>query len=337
MCRRTLSAALVVCVASITAARMAEGSRADDPVQVQREAGVKAEEIGDSPEGSALDTTLKTALVGAHYQAAYLTPLPESAPEASRADKAFLSRKYQKGILERGGGDPYGDALLEGRRWYKADPHPLLASTMPGVDFYVVALGRHGENLKSADICILVAILKGKCYRLPREVNQLLYETGFEFRESDIDVWASILALLSSAMDQPYLFQSHLRSLTPAVGLPYTPNSSGESLLLFPDLTVDRVDIPLLRRQTMWQGKIRMHRAGRRVSLLVLVTKGWLPVGDILEVCYIPGDFYVNGPEGPEVMYLLDAIETDVSVDPDGKQDTYIDREPNGCHGRAME
>jgi hypothetical protein len=317
------------------ACRVAEGSGTDDPVRVQRETDMKAEEIGDSPENVALDTTHKTALVGAHYQAGYLTPLPESAPEASRADIAFLSRKHQKGILERGGGDPYGDALLEGRRWYKADPHPLLASTMPGVDFYVVALGRHGGDLMPTGICELVAIWEGKCYGLPREVNQLLFDTGFEFRESDIDAWASILALLSSAMDQPYLFQSHLRSLTPAVGLPYTPSSSGENLLLFPDLTVDRVDVPLLRRQTMWQGKIRIHRAGRKVSLLVLVMKCWLPVGDTLEVCYIPGDFYVNGPEGFEVRYLLDAIEIGMFFGPDGKQDTCIDQEPSGCRSRA--
>ncbi len=310
MCRRTLSAALVVCVASITAVRMAEGSRADDPVQVRREADMKAEETGDSPEGVALDTAQETALVGAHYLSGYLTPLPESAPEASRADKAFLSRKHQKGILERGGGDPYGDALLEGRRWYKADPHPLLTRTMPGVDFYVVALGRHGENLKSADICELVAIWKGKCYRLPREVNQLLYDTGFEFRECDIDAWASILALLSSAMDQPYLFESVYKAIAPGVLLSYVPSSSGESLLLFPDLTVDRVDIPVYTRYTTWQGQVHLHRAGREVSLQVCVKKEWVPVGDTVEIGYVPVDFDVVDSEGVEVRYRLDVVES---------------------------
>lgn len=88
------------------ACRVAEGSGTDDPVRVQRETDMKAEEIGDSVEGSVLDPTLETALVGTHYPAGYLTPLPEAAPEASRADKAFLSRKYQEdqtGILELGG------------------------------------------------------------------------------------------------------------------------------------------------------------------------------------------------------------------------------------------
>lgn len=187
----------------------------------------------------------------------------------------------------------------------------------------------------SADICVLVAILKGKCYRLPREVNQLLYDTGFEFRESDIDAWASILALLSSAMDQPYLFESEYRALVPGVLLSYVPSPSDESLLLFPDLTVDRVDIPVLTRYRVQWGQIEIRRAGRKVSLKVCVKKEWVPVGDTLEIGYVPGDFDVVDSEGVEVRYLLKAIEIGMFFGPDGKQDTCIDQEPSGCRSRA--
>jgi hypothetical protein len=310
-------AILLLLLAALPAGiRMTEAGETGDAGRARYLAGGGSSEQGRLQEEKPRTAPRFVRLKSQNYPTVvHIVPFPESSAAALQADKLFLEyvrpptrfierlqQMPEDEIMVRRSWKPPGE-----RVWYKAGPHPFLSSILPGADLYVVALCGDIES-PLLEHCSFAAIDNGKFYMLPDQLVQLLYDNGLQFRESDIETWTHALALVWSAMKQPYLQRYPITSQI--VGI-YSDSMPVE-FELFPGLSIVHADIPVKNYITGERGMIEVLMDGERSTLQVTLANMKLPSGETRAVRCVPRSLVEVDDEGLLIdgTFDFDHIET---------------------------
>jgi hypothetical protein len=87
---------------------------------------------------------------------------------------------------------------LPNRRWYASDPHPFLASVLPGVSF--AAVSTYNYPVSPPSLCAITS--DGRVYGI-RDLNSLLLAKGYSFDSTELQTIAKIAVLVAYFMSPP--------------------------------------------------------------------------------------------------------------------------------------
>lgn len=117
------------------------------------------------------------------------------------------------------------------RRWCRVARHPLLIGAAPHAEFFA--------RRWSSSWSVGAAALAGRCYVLPTEFNQLLFDAGLAFEVEDIGTWARALALMVATYVDRVVVDPDSPDPLPAETLPDT--------VVLPELTFLKISAELER------------------------------------------------------------------------------------------
>jgi hypothetical protein len=229
------------------------------------------------------------------YPAVYLEKLADTSSEVLKAE----SGEGLRTALESHPADGFGPWTA--RTWYKAGVHPYLSNVLPCVNFYLVAdLGQHTRNSGEW----LVAVNDSDCYLLPQELNQLLYDAGMDFGNSDISTWIRVGTLVWTAVPREGI-HAQLQAL-----VQLQSGRNGWDDPLFPALAIEHVGMDTASVGVEATGSVVINLQGQRRELRVTAGRTWLHGADKGGTWLVPRRFQAVTEDGWGEYIQLDPIET---------------------------
>ena len=197
------------------------------------------------------------------YPAVPVELLPDSSAEMLSAQGVFEATESAR-VLGRYGYKRkwrFSEEPFRPKHWYRAETHPLLAAVLPGVSFYLVDRERFPDpRLDNGDWAYVLAIRQGKSYLLPNDLNQLLFDAGMRFGNSDVPAWLNTGALVWAAVYRHYLLGVRQEDI---------PRGERSDFPFLPALSLDSLQYDATGTRTPRQ-KIFMHVGERAIELRVM-------------------------------------------------------------------
>ncbi len=204
------------------------------------------------------------------YPAARLVAQDSASAEVKAIDSSFSQLEYVS-HLGRPVADVEGMPVMEGPwSWRKVEPHPYLSEVLPGVEFYSV-VGRRGrqEGISGSSGEWLMARRQGQWYKIPRALNQLLYDQGMRFTKEDVPKWTRLSALVWAMLNRGDLQGEVMCD-------PDSVESAHWRLPAVPALTFKSVDVETAHTQLFMNERVRITLDGTVVEIGVRASEDWL-------------------------------------------------------------